>query len=89
MVVVVGINQVIIIHGKNVAGGHIGSGQTYMLRLQHFKYFLLIIVQVPALLVAKVGRGLPVTNDLYGIIHSDGTMIRGNNYPDIMLVKLF
>ena len=79
MVIVIGINQIVIVLGKDVTGGHIGSGQTHLFRLKYFKDLLLIVVQVPALLVAKVYRGLPVANYLDGIVHPYCPMIRSND----------
>ena len=52
MIVIVGIYQEIIVHGKNITAAQIAPGQVDLLGLKYFKYLLFILVQIPALLVA-------------------------------------
>ena len=49
-------------------------------RMLDLEYLLRIIIKVLALFIPEIGRGLPVPNDPYRVLHTDGTMIGCQNY---------
>ena len=80
VVVVVGVGQEVMIQGKHIGRAHVGAGQAIALRLEYLINLLGVVTQVLAQLVAQVGIGVLVADNLDGIVHADGAMVGGDNY---------
>ena len=79
MVIIIGIEEKIILFGKNESGTDVGTRESCFLRIRNFQHILFIVIQIPPHFIPEVGGGLAIPNHLGSIVHPDRSVIGGDN----------
>ena len=89
VIIVVGIGEEGVAGGKDICRAYIGCGEMSLARVFDFIDFLGIIVEVLTQLIAQVGIGVAVTDNLHGAVGSDGAVVGGEYYGVVALRQEF
>ena len=79
VVVVVGIGEEVLLVAKDVAVCQMVDGKTYIFRFARSISFLSIEREALTKLVAQIGRGVAIANDLDRFAHADGAVVGGQD----------
>ena len=77
VIVVVGIGEEVVLHGEDIGRTHIGYGKSGLIGFSYREYVFetFVVIQVSSLLISQIGRRVSVSNDTYGTLDSDGTVL--------------
>ena len=85
VIVIVGIGEKVVLHGEDIGRTHVGFGEECFFGLPNREEMasLLVVIEVFALLVSKVGGGFAIPDDAGRSLHPNGPMIGGQNNFDV------
>lgn len=80
VIVVIGISEEVIAVAEDIAVGEIDLWQADLRRYDGFVDLLGVVGKGLPDLVAEVGIGVLVADDLHGVLHADGTVVGGEDH---------
>ena len=79
VVVVIRVGEEVVAIAEDVVVGEIGLGEADLRRHERLVDFLGVVRKGLADLIAQVGIGILVADDLHGVFHADGTVVGGED----------
>ncbi len=88
VIVVVGVDKIIVVLGKNLGGAQVGARQFVLQGGGDFVYLPGIVFEGSAQFITQVGIGVAIAHHLDRIIHSDGAVVGGQYHFATLLRKI-
>ena len=89
IIVVVRIGEKLVPLCKHVVGAHVRLRQMHTSGILYHEEVFSIESQVSAYIVAKVGVGIALANNLHGFVYTNRTMVCSNHYAVVALGQRF
>ena len=80
VVVIVRIGKEFVAFSKNIVRRKVGARQSVLFRVAHLKYFLLIVTQIFAYLVAQICVDVLIADNPYRSVYANAAVIGGDEY---------
>ena len=89
VVVIVGVGKECVARGKHIGRAEVGGGELSQVWILDDEEVLAVVAQVFAQLVAQVGVGVAVADDLHGLRGADAAMVGGDDDLVVALREMF